>query len=74
MLETDFNIRLRNIISKIRDDPNRQHIYPPLIVVKEEHGDPQLKMVFLQYLLEDRSEIGSSYSQFLIELREKIKK
>jgi hypothetical protein len=69
-----INIKFRNIVSKLRDVPARKHLYPSLYLVREEGGSPQLKIMFLSHLIEDRHDFGPSYAQFLNEIREKVNK
>jgi hypothetical protein len=73
-LDTPLSHRVRNIIGSIREKPLRRAHFPSLFVVKEEFGDAQLKLLFLQNLVEDRHDFGSGYVQFLSELVEKVNK
>jgi protein transport protein SEC24 len=74
VLSNPFNQRVNAIIGKLREDPRRSFLYPELIVVKEEGGDPLLRLLFLSHMIEDRQDIGPSYPQFLNEIRERIQK
>ena len=65
---------MNNIIGKLRETEVRRNMYPPLFVVKEDGGDPMLKMLFLSYMVEDRQEAMPGYSQFLNELKDKVNK
>ncbi|KAI3644225.1 hypothetical protein MP228_010389 [Amoeboaphelidium protococcarum] len=73
-LQTGLNVRVRNIIQCIRSQQLlRKYIYAPVIVVKEDVSDPY-KIAFLHNLIEDRSEFGSTYIQFLNDIRDKVNK
>lgn len=73
-MENDFSRRVQNIIGKIRERLNRRNMYPQLFLVKEEGGDPLLKLMFLSYLIEDRHDYAPSYHQFLNDLKERVNK
>lgn len=73
-LDNTFNRRVQAIIGKLREDRRRSFLYPDLVVVKEEGGDPLLRLIFLSHMIEDRQDIGVSYPQFLNEIRERIQK
>ena len=65
ILQTAINVRLRNIISRCRS-----RRWPQVTIVKEE-GDPLLRSIFLNLLVEDKTVSGSSYVSFLSEIRDK---
>jgi protein transport protein SEC24 len=72
ILDKEWNKRLRNLISTIRDIRLRQAtVFPSLYIIRED-GDPQLRMWFLSHLIEDRIDNQLSYPQFLGTVREKV--
>ncbi len=71
-LDKEWNKRVRNLISTIRDIRLRQAtVFPSLYIIRED-GDPQLRMWFLSHLIEDRIDNQLSYPQFLGTIREKV--
>ncbi|KND02225.1 uncharacterized protein SPPG_02707 [Spizellomyces punctatus DAOM BR117] len=73
-LQNDFNVRVNNLIGKIREVRiQMMTTYPQLYVVKED-GEPSLRMWFLSQLIEDRIDASYSYPQFLGVLRERLGK
>lgn len=70
-VQSEFSERVFNIVEKVRQIPQRQFLFPTLIVVKE---DSALKAQFYSLLIEDRHEFGPGYYQFLQELNDKVNK
>lgn len=72
--DSPFNRRIHNIIGKIRERIERRNFYPELYLVKEEGGNPMLKLLFLSFMVEDRHDFAPSYAQFLNEIKERVNK
>ncbi|EOO02583.1 putative transport protein sec24 protein [Phaeoacremonium minimum UCRPA7] len=72
-LDNDFNERVRAVIQKSRDYKSRgvgSITLPHLYIVRED-GEPSLKLWAQTLLVEDRADQGTSFPQFLGQLREK---
>jgi protein transport protein SEC24 len=74
LLENDLNKRIRNLIASIRETRLRQATLHPSLYIVREDGDPQLRMLFLSHLIEDRIDNQLSYPQFLGVIRDKVQK
>ncbi|KAI9102462.1 hypothetical protein DFS34DRAFT_577162 [Phlyctochytrium arcticum] len=73
-LQNDINVRINNLIGKIREIRKEQMtLYPHVYIVKED-GEPSLRMWFLSQLIEDRIDASFSYPQFLGVVRERLGK
>lgn len=70
--ETDspLNQRIRAIISKLREKKDNI-TWPSLFIVRED-GDASLRLWASTFLIEDRTDQGLSYYQFLTGLRDKL--
>ncbi|KAK9456452.1 hypothetical protein V1511DRAFT_510261 [Dipodascopsis uninucleata] len=69
-LENDFSQRVNAIIAKSREKKG-SIVWPHLYVVRED-GDPSLKLWASTFLVEDRADMGQSYMEFLIGMRDRI--
>lgn len=68
--ENPLNVRIRAIISKLREKQDNV-TWPSLFIVRED-GEPSLKLWVSTFLVEDRSDKNKSYHQFLSQLRDKL--
>ncbi|KAK9447944.1 uncharacterized protein V1518DRAFT_428331 [Limtongia smithiae] len=69
VLDTDLSQRINAIIAKQREKLGSV-VWPNLYVVRED-GDPSLKLWASTYLIEDRTDQGKSYMEFLTNMRER---
>lgn len=69
-LQTDLNVRIRNLIAASRDSIDKVY-WPSLFVVKE-NSDPAMRTWAHSYLVEDRTDIEPAYFQCLNTYREKL--
>ncbi|TIB87107.1 protein transport protein SEC24 [Wallemia mellicola] len=70
VLENPMSERLNAIVNKVRE--SRRGPYRPHLYLVREDGDPSLRSWALSLLVEDRFEMGLSYTQWLSTLRDKI--
>ncbi|TQS35598.1 hypothetical protein Golomagni_03976 [Golovinomyces magnicellulatus] len=73
-LDNDFSERLRAVIQKSRDYRSKNVgsiILPHLYIIRED-GDPNLKLWAQTLLVEDRTDQGVSFQQWMGMLREKV--
>ncbi|CAG8551464.1 10705_t:CDS:10 [Dentiscutata erythropus] len=70
-LDNSFSQQVNAIIGKTRES-RRGVYYPHLYIVKEDGGDPSLRLWFLSHIIEDRTDTVMSYQQWLGHLKDKI--
>ncbi|TIA91225.1 hypothetical protein E3P81_02140 [Wallemia ichthyophaga] len=70
LLDNAMSARVNGIVNKVRE--SRRGPYKPHLYLVKEDGDPSLRSWALSLLVEDRFEMGLSYSQWLATLRDKI--
>lgn len=72
---SEFNERVRNVISKSRDHSKSKHVgsitVPHLYVVRGD-GEPALRLWAQTMLIEDRADQSVGLGQFLAQMREKV--
>ncbi|KAI9331099.1 Sec23/Sec24 trunk domain-containing protein [Obelidium mucronatum] len=73
-LPNDWNKRVHNLIANIKQRRTLMMTTCPSVIVVKEDGDPNLRMLFLSHLVEDKLDSGNSYPLFLGYLREKLNK
>ncbi|CAG8704929.1 21443_t:CDS:10 [Gigaspora margarita] len=71
-LDNPFSQQVNAIIGKTRES-RRGVYYPHLYIVKEDGGDPSLRLWFLSHIIEDRTDTVMSYQQWLGHLKDKVK-
>lgn len=69
-LDTDLNIRIRNIIAAARSPIDK--VYWPTVHIIKENTDPSLRMWATSMLVEDRTDVDPAYFQQLNAYREKL--
>lgn len=67
--DSEGGVRVCNIIRNVTKQNSQHH---PAIYIFKEDSDPQTRLLFLNQLVEDRTENYFSYAQFLLHLKEKI--
>ncbi|OLL24308.1 Protein transport protein sec24 [Neolecta irregularis DAH-3] len=71
VLENEFSERINGVIAKSREYVSGLLYYPNLYIIRED-GEPSLRQWVLSHLIEDRTDRGYSYIQFLNLLKEKV--
>ncbi|KAH6575489.1 hypothetical protein BASA60_005013 [Batrachochytrium salamandrivorans] len=74
VLEDPLNVRVRNLVDKIRQTRLIMGTVFPYLYVVREDGDANLRMWFLSHLIEDRIEQLLSYPQFISGLKDSVGK
>ncbi|KAJ3254099.1 COPII subunit [Chytriomyces hyalinus] len=73
-LSNDWSKRVQNLVSNIKQLRTVMMTTCPNVYIVKEDSDPNLRMLFLSQLMEDKLDSGNSYPLFLGYLREKMAK
>ncbi|KAJ3238647.1 COPII subunit [Chytriomyces hyalinus] len=73
-LSNDWSKRVHNLVSNIKQLRTLMMTTCPNVYIVKEDSDPNLRMLFLSQLMEDKLDSGNSYPLFLGYVREKMAK